>query len=174
MKYSSTIVKLLASLAVLLGSLALIRTIQYSHDAIERVHIPGNESGKYHMPYSLALKVHYGKTVYLSGLNAAPLYHSHPHVSSEFDNIPIDATEQTEIVMQSMQEVLKAAGGDLGNVVQMTVHVVDVERNGDAIQNVTGRYFGTHTPASTVVEVPAIITDPRLLLEITAVAVVSD
>lgn len=145
-----------------------------SHPQVKRLEVPGNEDARYFMPYSLAIEAQGGKTIYLAGINAAPMYHSHPHIAKEFDAVPLDAAGQTEEVIQALKDILAQAGGGLENIVQMTIHVVDVEANGDAIQNVTGKHFGTHTPASTVVEVPGIITDPRLLLELTAIAVIPE
>src|SRR4051794_33354577 len=45
----------------------------------------GNDP-RFNMPYVPAIKVHRGKTVYVSGVTAAPVYHSHPHVPAEFDD----------------------------------------------------------------------------------------
>ena len=37
------------------------------------------------MPYAPALLVRRGTLLFLSGLTAAPVYHSHPHREEEFD-----------------------------------------------------------------------------------------
>ncbi len=52
--------------------------------------------------------------------------------------------------------------------------MVDQEKNQDAINRVMGRYFGDHRPASTSVEIVRLATDPRLVLEIEAIAVVPE
>lgn len=39
------------------------------------------------MPYMPAIKVTGGSTIYVSGVTAAPVYHSHPHDPAEFADI---------------------------------------------------------------------------------------
>lgn len=126
------------------------------------------------MPYTPAIKVHSGKTVYLAGVTAAPVYHSHPHIPAEFDHIPEDAATQTEMTMENLRKVLKAAGGDLTDIVRLTRFMVDQEKNQDAINRVMARYLGDHRPASTSVEIVRLATDPRLVLELEAVAIVPE
>ena len=139
----------------------------------EHIHIEGNDP-KWNMPYTPAIKVHSGKTVYLSGVTAAPVYHSHPHIPSEFDDIPEDAGAQAEMTMENLLKVLRAAGGEITDIVRITRFMVDQEKNQDAINAVMGRYFGDHRAASTSVEIVRLATDPRLVLEIEAVAVVQE
>ena len=57
--------------------------------AVELIHLEGNDP-KWNMPYTPAIKVHSGTLVFLSGVTAGPIYHSHPHIPSEFDYIPED------------------------------------------------------------------------------------
>ncbi len=139
----------------------------------EHIHTEENDP-KWNLPYTPAIKVHSGKTVYLAGVTAAPVYHSHPHVAAEFDHIPTDAAAQTEMTMENLRKVLKAAGGDLKDIVRITRFMVDQERNQDAINAVMARYLGDHRPASTSVEIVRLATDPRLVLELEAVAVVPE
>ncbi|MCL4296935.1 MAG: RidA family protein [Anaerolineae bacterium] len=139
----------------------------------ELIHTAENDP-KWNMPYAPAIKVHSGKTVYVAGVTAAPVYHSHPHIPAEFDNIPEEAGRQTEMALDNLRNVLRAAGGDLGDVVQLFRFMVDQEKNQDAINRVMARYFGDHRPTTTSVEVVRLATDPRLVLEITAVAVVAE
>ncbi|HLI25739.1 MAG TPA: RidA family protein [Chloroflexota bacterium] len=129
---------------------------------------------RYHMPYVPAIKVHGGKTVYVSGVTAAPVYHSHPHVPSEFDHIPSDPAAQARMTMENLRLALRAAGGDLTDIVQMFRFIKDLAANQDAINRVIGQYLGDHRPTTTTVEVVRLATDPRLVLEVTAVAVVPD
>jgi enamine deaminase RidA (YjgF/YER057c/UK114 family) len=138
---------------------------------IEYVHFDDYDPSM-NMPYTPAIKVDSGTIVFLSGVTAAPVYHSHPHVISEFDGIPSDATTQAEMTMENLQAVLEAAGGEITDVIQLNRFIVDIEQNQDAINAVAARYLGDHRPASTTVEVPRLATDPRLVLEIEAVAVV--
>ena len=139
----------------------------------EHIHTEDNDP-KWNMPYTPAIKIHSGKTVYISGVTAAPVYHSHPHIQSEFDHIPEDAGTQAEMTMENLLAVLKIAGGEITDIVRVTRFMVDQEKNQDAINRVMGRYFGDHRPASTSVEIVRLATDPRLVLEIEAVAVVPE
>jgi len=139
----------------------------------EYVHTVGVEQG-FNMPYTPAIKVSSGTTVYLSGLTAAPVYHSHPHVPSEFDHLDFSATGQTEAAMENLKATVEAAGGQLSDIVQMTRFMVDQDANQDAINVVMGRYFGEHRPAGTSVEIPRLATGPRFILELEAVAIVPE
>jgi enamine deaminase RidA (YjgF/YER057c/UK114 family) len=124
------------------------------------------------MPYVPAIVVHGGKTVYVAGVTAAPVYHQHPHVPSDFDAIPDDPAAQAAMTMANLSLALRAAGGDLGDIVQLTRFIKDLDRNQDAINRVMAEHLGEHRPTSTTVEVVRLATDPRLVLEVTAVAVV--
>jgi enamine deaminase RidA (YjgF/YER057c/UK114 family) len=139
----------------------------------ELIHTQANDP-KWNLPYTPAIKVHAGKIVFLAGVTAAPVYHSHPHVPAEFDDIPLDAGLQTEMTMENLRHVLQAAGGDLTDIVQLFRFIVEQEKNQDAINAVMARYLGDHRPSSTSVEIVRLATDPRLVLELTAVAVVPD
>jgi 2-iminobutanoate/2-iminopropanoate deaminase len=139
----------------------------------ERIHTEENDP-KWNLPYTPAIKIHSGKTVYLAGVTAAPIYHSHPHIPAEFDHIPDDAAAQTEMTMENLLKVLQAAGGELTDIVQLTRFMVDQDKNQDAINAVMARYLGDHRPASTSVEIVRLATDPRLVLELDAVAVVPE
>lgn len=139
----------------------------------EHIHTEENDP-KWNLPYTPAIKVHSGKTVYLAGVTAAPLYHSHPHIPAEFDHIPADAGTQAEMTMENLLRVLKAAGGEITDIVRVTRFMVDQEKNQDAINRVMARYFGNHRPASTSVEIVRLATDPRLVLELEAIAVIPE
>ena len=84
--------------------------------------------------------------------------------------IPDDVVEQFEIAMGHVDGVLRAAGGEPRHVVKVQVFLTDI---GDRakINPVHERYFGEHRPASTLVEVSALV-DPRMKVEIEAVAVI--
>lgn len=138
---------------------------------IEHIHVAGNDP-KWNMPYTPAIKVTGGSTIYVSGVTAAPVYHSHPHQPSEFTNIPDDAAVQAELTMENLKSVLTAAGAGLTDIVQLIRFMVDQDRNQDAINRVMARYMGDHRAASTSVEVVRLATDPHLVLELQAIAVV--
>ena len=140
---------------------------------VELIHTEYNDP-KWNMPYTPAIKVHSGKLVFLAGVTAAQIYHSHPHVPEEFVDIPEDAEQQAEMTMENLKRVLEAAGGTLTDIVQLTRFIVDEDKNQDAINRAMGKYLGDHRAASTSVEVVRLATDPKIVLEIEAVAVVPE
>jgi len=140
---------------------------------IEHIHTEENDP-KWNMPYVPAIKVHSGKTVYVAGVTAAPVYHSHPHIKEEFDNIPLDPAEQTAMAIENLRAVLQAAGGDLSDIVRLDRFMVDQAKNQDAVNRTMKEYFGDHLVTSTSVEIVRLATDPRLILELTAVAIIPE
>ena len=138
---------------------------------IEPISIEGDDP-RWNMPYTPAIKVSGGSLVFVSGITAAPVYHSHPHRPDEFDGIPADPGRQAELAMESLGSVLASAGGSFAGVVQLMRFVVDLDRNQDPINRVMAHYLGDHRPATTTVEVVRLATDPRLVLELQAIAVV--
>jgi 2-iminobutanoate/2-iminopropanoate deaminase len=81
-----------------------------------------------------------------------------------------DIELQTETVLEHVKTVVEEAGGDMQDVVKVTVFITDMGLY-DRIHEVRRRYFEAPYPASSMVEVSALI-DPQLLIEIEAVAVV--
>jgi enamine deaminase RidA (YjgF/YER057c/UK114 family) len=154
--------------------LATLLTACESEPAIEYVYLPGTEpAAGANMPFTSAIKVHSGSIVFLSGITSASVPHSHPHVAAEFDHLDFSAEAQTEEIMQRMTETLKAAGGDITDVIQVTKFIVNVGENQDAITAVMNKHFGdNHRPASTTIGIVRLATDPRFLVEIEAVAVI--
>ncbi|HSJ83881.1 MAG TPA: RidA family protein [Acidimicrobiia bacterium] len=140
---------------------------------IESIHIEGNDP-RWNMPYTPALKVRGGAMVFVSGVTAAPVYHSHPHDPGEFEQIPDDPVVQAELTVENLRAVLTAAGGTFADVVQLIRFIVDLDRNQDAINGVMAEHLGEHRAASTTVEVVRLATDPRLVLELQAIAVVPE
>ena len=138
-------------------------------DLYEEIHLEGR--GDFVMPYTPAIKVTGGSLLFVAGVTAAPVYHSHPHVASEFDGIPADPGRQADMAMDQLEAVLEAAGTDLGHVVDLMRFIKDIDVNQDAINRAIGLRMGDHRPASTTVEVTRLATDPRLVLELRAVAV---
>jgi 2-iminobutanoate/2-iminopropanoate deaminase len=118
-----------------------------------------------------AIKVRAGHLVFISGVTAAPVYHDHPHIASDFDQIPLDAEGQARLVYEHLEQVLNAAGCARTDVVVLTRFLTDVAGDQDVINRLQGAFFGDHLPTSTTVEVTRLATDPRLRLEIQATAV---
>jgi 2-iminobutanoate/2-iminopropanoate deaminase len=78
--------------------------------------------------------------------------------------------EQTNRVMQNLQEVLRAAGASWNDVVKTTVYLHDLSHF-PTVNEVYGKWLGDARPARSTVQVTAL---PRgALVEIDAVAVVS-
>ncbi len=144
--------------------------------AFEYIHLPGTQpAAGANMPFTSAIRVGSGTIVFLSGTTGAPTPHSHPHVPSEFDHLDFGPTPSATRVMESLKTMVEAAGGTLQDIVQVTRFIRDVGANQDAINEVMNSYWGPdHRPTSTTVEIVRLATDPRFILEVEAVAVISD
>jgi len=142
--------------------------------SFDYIHLPGTEpAAGANMPFTSAIRVRSGEVVFLSGITAAPVPHSHPHIPAEFDHLDFSAEAQTEAIMERLKETIAAAGGEITDVIQVTRFVVDIDANQDGINTVMNRYWGeNHRPASTSVEIVRLATDPRFILEVEAVAVI--
>ena len=79
-----------------------------------------------------------------------------------------DMAAQTEATIDRIEEVLKAEGGGLDDVVKVTVYVTELD-NIREIHEVRFRRWGDKLPASTLVEVSALVR-PSLKIEIDAIA----
>ena len=84
--------------------------------------------------------------------------------------IPDDVVEQFRIALDACDAVVTAAGGSAASWVKVRIFLTDI---GDraAINPLREAYFGEHRPASTLLEVSALV-DPRMKVEIEAEAVV--
>ena len=138
---------------------------------LEVIQLEGNKP-EYHMPYVPAIKARGGKVLFLSGVVAAPIYHHHPHRPEEFDHIPSDAASQARMALQNLQRVIAAAGGAIRDVVYATRFFTNLAEDQDAVNRVWNEFFGDHIPCITTVQIARLGTDPRLRLEIAAIAVV--
>jgi len=87
-------------------------------------------------------------------------------------NIPADTVEQFRVAMSNLDAVLHATGGLACDIVKVTVFLTDIADRA-RINPIREHYFGDHRPASTLVEVRALVL-PELKVEIEAEAVVSD
>ncbi len=112
--------------------------------------------------FSAGVEAPAGRTVYVSG-----------QVAMDAEGAVVgegDAKAQTEKVLENVSVVLEEAGGSLDDIVKVTVFITDMGMY-DEVHEVRRRYFGEPYPASSMVEVSALI-DPRLLVEVEAVAVI--
>ena len=92
-------------------------------------------------------------------------------VGMNFDGtIPKNTKEQFDIAMKDLNTCLVAAGGTSSDVVKVRVFLTDI--NDRTIINPKRiEYFGEHKPASTLLEISALV-DPRMKVEIEAEAVI--
>jgi enamine deaminase RidA (YjgF/YER057c/UK114 family) len=83
-----------------------------------------------------------------------------------------DAGGQTAFVLDAIEAALARAGARMDQVVQTRMYVTDISRC-EEIGRAHADRFGKHPPVSAMVEVAALM-DPRMLVEIEAVAYVGD
>jgi len=83
-----------------------------------------------------------------------------------------DMKAQAEQVFKNLQAALGAAGAKFSDVVKMNTYVTDMDQ-APAVREVRARYFGTTTPASTLVQVVK-LARPELMIEVEVIAVVSN
>jgi enamine deaminase RidA (YjgF/YER057c/UK114 family) len=124
------------------------------------------------MPYAPAILVRRGRLLFLSGVTAAAVYHSHPHRDEEFD-LPPSMRAQAVLAMENLKTTLEAAGAGLGDLVAATRFLTDVAEQDD-LNAVWGEYLGGHLPATTTVKVSRLATHPRCKVEISAIAVAGE
>jgi enamine deaminase RidA (YjgF/YER057c/UK114 family) len=121
------------------------------------------------MPYAPAIVVRRGHLVFLSGVTAAAVYHSHPHREEEFD-LPGTMREQAVLAMENLKKTLEAAGCTMKDVVSATRYLTDVGEQDD-LNRVWAEYLGGHLPTTTTVEVSRLATHANCKVEISAIAV---
>ena len=121
------------------------------------------------MPYAPGILVRRGQLLFLSGVTAAAVYHSHPHREEEFD-LPGTMHEQAVLCMENLKKTLQAAGATFADLVSATRFLTDVNEQDD-LNQVWASYLGDHLPTTTTVEVSRLATHPRCKIEISAIAV---
>ena len=112
-------------------------------------------------PYSQAVAVSEGKTIYLSG--QIPIDPAVGEITAQ------DIKSQTKQVLSNLQNVLKEAGGDLSNIVKTTVFLTDMN-NFAAMNEVYAEHFTADCPARSTVEVSKL--PKNAMVEIEAVAII--
>ena len=85
--------------------------------------------------------------------------------------IPADTVAQFDVAMETMDQCLKAAGAGPEHVTKVQVFMTDIAER-PLINPRRIAYFGPNRPASTLVEVSALV-DPRMKVEIECMAYVS-
>ena len=85
-------------------------------------------------------------------------------------HIPDDVAEQFQIALDAVDAVVRAAGGSAKSWVKVRIFLTDINDRA-RINPIREAYFGEHRPASTLLEVSALV-DPRMKVEIEAEAVI--
>ena len=83
-----------------------------------------------------------------------------------------DAYTQTKEILQRIEAALQQAGSSLKDVLQTRMFVTDIDQ-WEAYGRAHAESFGDIRPATSMIEVKRLI-DPRLKIEIEAIAMVSD
>ena len=136
---------------------------------IEHIHWP--DAPDVWMPYAPAIKVTGGSLVFLAGVTAAPVYHSHPHIPEEFANMPKDMEGQARATLENLRKGLESVGASFADLVVANRFLTDLSMQ-DTLNKIWNEYMGDNKPTTTTVQVVQLATDPRCLLEVNAIAVV--
>src|SRR2546429_7273080 len=99
------------------------------------------------MPYAPGIVVRRGSLVFLSGVTAAAVYHSHPHREEEFD-LPATMEAQAVRAMENLKKTLEAARCTLGDLATVTRYLTDVAEQ-YRLNPVGARYLARHLPPTT-------------------------
>lgn len=113
------------------------------------------------------------RLVFISGVTGAPVYHDHPHRPEVFDSMPTDIAGQVANAFDHLDLALRAAGAQRSDVVNLIRFFTDVDADQDTVNRHQAEWFGGHIPTSSSVQVVRLATDPRLRLEIQAIAAVA-
>jgi len=86
----------------------------------------------------------------------------------ELGTTRLDIRTQTRAVIENVRDILRSAGAELEDVVEITTYLVNMNEFG-GYNEVYGEYFGYDGPARTTVAVHQ-LPHPQLLIEIRAMA----
>ena len=124
---------------------------------------PGDPPSPYEVEYGFSRVVRAGDWVMVGGTTS---------VDELGFVVGLTPYEQAAVVLRKVGSAFLAAGVSVEQVVSATVYVTDVTRAAE-VGRAFGEVFGQVRPLMTLVGVAALI-DPRMLVEISAVAWVGD
>ena len=116
-----------------------------------------SSSGAWEARFGYSRAVRVGPFVYVAGTTA-------PEAGD-------DAGVQAKRTLAKIEAALAQAGATLADVVRTRMYVLNIARDAEAVGRAHGEVFGAIRPASTLVEVRALIA-PEMLVEIEAEAIV--
>jgi len=129
----------------------------------KRSNIPAGSKWEDIIGYSRAVRI--GNVIEVSGTTTA--------VDENGKTLGLgDPYEQTRLTLGRIEKALKDAGASLSDVVRTRMFVTDISR-WEEIGRAHGEFFKDIKPATTMVEVKALIS-PELLIEIEATAILPE
>ena len=111
------------------------------------------------IPVSNAVKV--GDFVFVGG--------SIGNVFGKFELVEGGIAAETQQALQHMRDALKAAGSSIDRVVKCNIYLVDMAEFGE-LNEVYGKFFGSHKPARSTVAVKELALGGRVEIECVALA----
>jgi 2-iminobutanoate/2-iminopropanoate deaminase len=112
--------------------------------------------------YSPAVKICGGTTIYLAGHTG--------YQDEKGDIYPGNFDGQVRVAFERMRKTLESAGGNLDDVVTMTVFITDMA-NGTRFTQLRKEFFKeNHYPASALIGIKE-LARPEMMVEIQAIAV---
>lgn len=112
--------------------------------------------------YTPAKKIDIGSgyMIYVSGVQA-PKNENHRVITD-------DVAEQTRLVFEEINKILKQCGASLDNVIKAVIYLTDM-KDFDIVSPIRGEYFKNSKPVSTLVEVNRMTREgAKIEIEVTA------